>query len=212
MIRDLINIYHKREMLNVPCPSCQNFGHSIIKCPLVNYVPNKALILDHFKRDNFQRRRRKPPRKQRKKIDSRMMKQKIKLASDILTMRYPELSENKCEESSFYSPTDPKSPQRISIFGTCHNIDNFLLNEEEKVDTLEKVENDFKNQEVQGQMFQSQQIVNKFGNFESAQSCIEMKKSSIMMNENNFTHKFDKNRLKMLDISFDSPKRKSIME
>ena len=49
MIRDLINIYHKREMLNVPCPSCQNFGHSIIKCPLVNYVPNKALILDHFK-------------------------------------------------------------------------------------------------------------------------------------------------------------------
>lgn len=212
MIRDLINIYHKREMLNVPCPSCQNFGHSIIKCPLVNYVPNKALILHHFKRDNFQRRRRKP-RKQRKKIDSRIMKQKIKLASDILIMRYPELSENKCEESSFYSPTDPKSPlKRISILGTCHNIEYISLNEEEKVDNLQKTESDFKNQEVQGQMFQSEQLVNKIANVESAQSCFEMKKSSIMMNETNFAHKFDKNRLKMLDISFDSPKRKSIME
>ena len=209
MIRDLINIYHKREMLNVPCPSCQNFGHSIIKCPLVNYVPNKALILDHFKRDNFQRRRRKT-RKQRKKIDSRIMKQKINLASDILTMRYPELSENKCEESSFYLPTDPKNPlKRISIFGTSHNTDNILLNEEEeeKVDTLEKVEN-FKNQEVQGQMLQSERFVNQIVNVESAQSCFEMKKSSVTMNENNLAHKFDKNRLKM----FDSPTRKSIME
>lgn len=208
MIRDLINVYQKREMLNMPCPSCQNLAHSIIKCPLVNYVPNKALILDHFKRDNFQRRRRKP-RKLRKKMDSRIMKQKIKLASDILIMRYPELSESKCEESSFYSPADPKSHKKISIFGTCHNIDNVSLNEEEKEESLEKVENEIKNQEIQGEMFQSEQIASKFANVESAQSCFEMKKSSIMMNENNFAHKFDKNRLKLLEFS---PKRKSILE
>ena len=98
MIRDQINIYQRNEILKVSCPSCQNYNHQINECPIINYIPNKALILENFHRENIQPRSKKCNRL-KKNINARKYKYKIQFCADLIAENYPELLKNESEES-----------------------------------------------------------------------------------------------------------------
>ena len=50
MIKDNINLYNNLSDLRILCYSCFKGGHTIIKCPLLHYVPDKRHIIRKFQK------------------------------------------------------------------------------------------------------------------------------------------------------------------
>ena len=91
-MRDRINIYHQREILNIPCISCASPRHQIQRCPIINYIPNRDTIINVFRKECFQHR--KLHQRRSKKSSAYMMKPKLIDYSNNLKLKYPEFFEN----------------------------------------------------------------------------------------------------------------------
>ena len=102
MIKDKIILYNQRDFLNIPCASCGKTKHQINKCPLINYVPNKSIVIHAYKQMNYQPRKTKT-RSDRKKINALRQLDKLMNVSKLIEIKYPEFTEifsDEEEESS----------------------------------------------------------------------------------------------------------------
>lgn len=112
MLKDLINVYQKIEVLRMPCPSCKSFRHTIERCPLLNYKPNEGIVIERFKKENNQNRKKRF--RAPKKMNARALKQKVEMASELLEFDFPDPSEN-CLEDDLLSYHYDKNLQKIDM-------------------------------------------------------------------------------------------------
>lgn len=101
MLKDKIKLYNQRDFLNIPCASCGKAKHQIDKCTLINYVPNKSIVIQNYKQMNYQpRRTRTRSVKKTKKALSQI--EKLMKTSKLIEIKYPEFADifSDCEDSS----------------------------------------------------------------------------------------------------------------
>ena len=57
LLRDDLVIYQRFDTLQLKCLSCKSANHFIAQCPLLNYIPNKELVLHKYKISEPQKRK-----------------------------------------------------------------------------------------------------------------------------------------------------------
>ena len=102
MLKDKIKLYNQRDFLNISCASCGKAKHQIDKCPLINYVPNKSIVIQNYKHMNYQPRKEKNRTGKRTKNALNQIEKLMKI-SKLIEIKYPEFADifsDDCEDSS----------------------------------------------------------------------------------------------------------------
>ena len=92
MLRDNIQIYGTISLLQKKCPSCEKNGHTIFRCPLINYIPSSYRIISKHNLSYSQTRKNLTRTSIRKKYSCLNNIKNIQKKADMLISKHPNYS------------------------------------------------------------------------------------------------------------------------